>query len=78
MAASTAVTGAAIAAGTLMALPLVAVGGALGGAKVERKNKEMAARWIMTGCLRSRGYEVTTWRRVKTDATGHKLRSVVR
>lgn len=67
MAASTALYGSAvaIASATLIALPVVAVGGALGAAKVKRKSKETAGQWIMTGCLRSKGYEVAGWQPVE-------------
>lgn len=53
--------GAAIASATLVALPLVAIGGAWGMAKAKRKKKEAAVQRVMEICLQQRGYSVTSW-----------------
>lgn len=60
--------GAAIASATLVALPIVAIGGAFGMAKAKQKRKETAIQRVMTGCLEQRGYEVTAWTRVRPGA----------
>lgn len=53
--------GAAIASATLVALPLVAIGGAWGMAKAKRKKKESAVQRVMEVCLQQRGYKVASW-----------------
>lgn len=53
--------GAAIASATLVALPLVAIGGAWGMANAKRKKKESAVQRVMEVCLQQRGYEVASW-----------------
>lgn len=58
--------GAALASATVVLLPFVAIGGAVGMAKAKRAKKEKAIRTAMTGCLAERGYVVTNWVRAKS------------
>ena len=58
-------TGAAVAGATIIALPFVAVAGAVGMAKIKRGKKEKAIKAAMGGCLAERGYQVTGWTRAK-------------
>lgn len=53
--------GAAIASATIVALPIVALGGAFGMAKAKQKSKEAAIRDVMTVCMQQRGYAITSW-----------------
>jgi len=56
-------TGMALASATIVAIPIVALGGAWGMAKAKQKRKEKAIQTAMAGCLRERGYEVAGWTR---------------
>jgi len=56
--------GAAVLSATLIALPFVAIGGAVGMAKAKRHRKEKAIQTVMAGCLHDRGYEIAGWSRV--------------
>jgi hypothetical protein len=58
-------TGAAIASATVVLIPFVAIGGAIGLAKVKRAKKEKAIKAAMGGCLRERGYAVASWDKAK-------------
>ncbi len=53
--------GAALASATVVLLPFVAIGGAVGMAKAKRAKKEKAIKTAMTGCLAERGYLVQDW-----------------
>jgi hypothetical protein len=55
--------GMAVAGATLIALPIVALGGAYGIAKAKQKRKEKAIQTAMAGCLDERGHQVTGWQR---------------
>ena len=57
--------GAALASATVVLLPFVAIGGAVGMAKAKRARKEKAIKTAMTGCLAERGYQVTSWERAR-------------
>jgi len=57
--------GLAVASATIVLLPFVVVGGAVGMAKAKRAKKEKAIRTAMTGCLAERGYYVSEWEKVK-------------
>ncbi len=58
-------TGAAIASATVVAIPFVAIAGAIGMAKAKRNKKERAIQQAMAGCLEQREYRVTGWDRAK-------------
>ena len=58
-------SGLAVAAGTVVALPFVAVGGAWGLAKRSKNRKERAIQTATAGCLGQRGYAVAGWEPVK-------------
>jgi hypothetical protein len=60
--------GMAVASATLVAIPIVAVAGAFGMAKVKRGKKERAIKTAMAGCLAERGHQVTGWTRTKKVA----------
>ena len=60
--------GAAVLSATLVALPFVAIGGAVGMAKAKRHRKEKAIQKVMAGCLHDHGYEVASWSRVPKHA----------
>ena len=53
--------GLAVASATIVLLPFVAIGGAIGMAKMKRAKKEKAIKTAMTGCLKERGHDVTGW-----------------
>lgn len=57
--------GAAVASATMVLLPFVAIGSAVGMAKVKRARKEKAIRTAMNGCLHDRGYDVAGWVKAK-------------
>lgn len=54
-------SGAFLAAGTVVALPFVAVGGAWGLAKKKKGRKERKIQTATAGCLGQRGYAVAGW-----------------
>ena len=58
-------TGMAVASATIVALPIAAVAGAVGMAKIKRTKKEKAIKAAMTGCLKESGYAVTGWTKAK-------------
>lgn len=60
--------GMAVASATIVLLPFVALGGAWGMAKMKRAKKEHAIKTAMTGCLRDRGHEVTSWAKAASKA----------
>ncbi len=64
--------GAALASATLVLLPFVAIGGAVGMAKMKRAKKEKAIKAAMAGCLQERGHQVTSW-----EKTGRKVPKAV-
>ena len=57
-------SGLAVLGATIVLLPFVAIGGAVGMAKMKRAKKEKAIKTAMTGCLAERGYTVTSWEKV--------------
>jgi len=57
-------TGAAVASATIVLIPFVALGGAFGMARMKRAKKENAIKATMSGCLKERGHEVTSWDKV--------------
>jgi hypothetical protein len=57
--------GAAVASATMVLLPFVAIGSAVGMAKVKRTRKEKAIKTAMSGCLHDRGYDVAGWVKAK-------------
>ena len=59
--------GMAIASATIFALPVVVLGGAWGMSRIKRAKKEKAIRQAMTGCLKDRGYDVSSWERAKPN-----------
>ena len=59
------VGGAALASATVVAIPFVAIAGAIGMAKAKRNRKERAIQIAMAGCLEQRGYRVTGWDRTR-------------
>ena len=58
-------TGAAIASATVVLIPFVAIGGAIGLAKMKRAKKEKAIKTAMGGCLKERGFYVASWEKAK-------------
>lgn len=64
--------GAALASATIVLLPFVAIGGAVGMAKMKRAKKEKAIKAALAGCRQERGHQVTGWER-----TGRKVTSEV-
>ena len=56
--------GLAVASATIVLLPFVAIGGAIGMAKMKRTKKEKAIKSAMAGCLKERGYAVDGWTRL--------------
>lgn len=64
--------GAALASATIVLLPFVAIGGAVGMAKMKRAKKERAIKAALAGCLQERGHQVTGW-----EKTGRKVTSEV-
>lgn len=60
--------GMAVAAATVVLLPFALVGGAWGMSKMKRAQKEKAIKTAISGCLKERGYEVTSWQK-----TGRKV-----
>lgn len=58
-------TGMAVASATVVALPIVAIAGAIGMAKIKRGKKERAIQAAMSGCLAERGHSVAAWEKVK-------------
>lgn len=58
-------TGAAVASATVVLIPFVAIGTAVGMAKVKRARKEKAIKTAMGGCLHDRGYEIAGWEKAK-------------
>ena len=58
-------TGAAIASATVVAIPFVAIAGAIGMAKAKRNKKERAIQTAMAGCLSERGHRIVGWERAK-------------
>ena len=58
-------TGAAIASATVVLIPFVAIGGAIGLAKMKRAKKEKAIKTAMGGCLKERGYDVASWEKAR-------------
>ena len=59
------VGGMALASATVVLLPFVAVGSAIGLAKMKRAKKEKAIKMAMAGCLHERGYDVANWDKAK-------------
>ena len=57
-------SGLAVLGATIVLLPFVAIGGAVGMAKMKRAKKEKAIKIAMTGCLAERGYAVTSWEKI--------------
>lgn len=53
--------GLAVAAATVVLLPVAAIGGAIGMSKMKRAKKERAIKAKMTGCLKERGFVVAEW-----------------
>lgn len=53
--------GLAVAAATIVLLPVAAIGGAIGMSKMKRAKKEKAIKAKMTGCLQERGFVVAKW-----------------
>ncbi|MEO6580906.1 MAG: hypothetical protein ABIN83_07110 [Sphingomicrobium sp.] len=53
--------GMALASATIVLIPFVALGSAVGMSKVKRAKKEKAIKAAMGGCLGERGYQVTQW-----------------
>ena len=60
--------GMAVASATVVLLPIVALGGAWGMAKIKRGKKERVIKSVMAGCLKERGHEVSGW-----EKTGRKV-----
>jgi hypothetical protein len=57
--------GMAVASATIVLLPFVAIGSAVGMSKMKRAKKEKAIKTKMAGCLAQRGYVVGTWVKAK-------------
>ena len=53
--------GLAVAAATIVLLPVAVVGGAWGMSKMKRAKKENAIKTAMGGCLNERGHQVAGW-----------------
>ena len=53
--------GLAVAAATVVLLPVAAIGGAIGMSKMKRAKKERAIKAKMAGCLEERGFLVAKW-----------------
>jgi hypothetical protein len=55
--------GMAVMSATLVLMPVAIIGGAVGMAKIKRHKKEVTIQRAMGGCLRERGYEVSSWQK---------------
>lgn len=60
--------GMAVASATIVLLPFVAIGSAVGMSKMKRAKREKAIRIKMNGCLAERGYVVGEWVKAKKNA----------
>ncbi len=60
--------GMAVASATIVLLPFVAIGSAVGMSKMKRAKKEKAIKTKMAGCLAERGYVVGEWVKAKKPA----------
>lgn len=62
-------TGAAVLGATLLAAPVLALGGAWGMSRAKRASKEKAIKSAMTGCMAERGHIIGSW-----EKTGRKMK----
>ncbi len=60
--------GMALASATIVLLPFVAIGSAVGMSKMKRAKKEKVIKTKMAGCLAERGYLVSEWTKAKKPA----------
>jgi hypothetical protein len=68
--------GMAVMSATLVLMPVAIIGGAVGMAKIKRHKKEKAVQQAMSGCLRNRGYEVSSWEKTRRVSARAALASV--